>query len=206
MAYQEEVRAYTMKEVRGEFLTNLYVTQSVLDKREKRDGLDIAYVVLNTIDQGEPLFEIIPSTTDKDIAGILHSLILESDEQLRDREMNDKKLELEVSFAKEVRRLAKEYDSRGINNSHVLTTAILRLIDQGINGMTFALKALGNPEDIEYYKSMETNYYPEEGENIAGKLSYEYNRIVDACNTRKNELDTMFLVPAVEINPPRFIK
>ena len=29
----DEVRAYTRQEVRGEFLTNLYATQSVLDKQ-----------------------------------------------------------------------------------------------------------------------------------------------------------------------------
>ena len=34
-----EVRAYTMEEVRGEFLTSLYVTQSILDKQKKCNGL-----------------------------------------------------------------------------------------------------------------------------------------------------------------------
>ena len=63
----DEVRAYTRQEVRGEFLTNLYATQSVLDKQQRRDGLSIAYTVLSTMDEGEPLFEVIGSDILDDI-------------------------------------------------------------------------------------------------------------------------------------------
>ena len=62
---------------------------------------------------------------------------------------------------------------------------------------------MGNPEDIEYYKSLELNYYPEQGENIAGKLAHQYTRIVEACKQRNGEVNSMFLVPAAEVTPPK---
>lgn len=203
MENTNEVRAYTMEEIRGEFLTSLYASQSVLDKQEKRDGLSIAYTVLSTIDEGEPLYEIIPTNHEEDIAGELHSLILRSDEELNTLQNNGKISDIQRHLIEAVKKASKKYDACGINNSHILTSEILRIIDHGVNGITFELKAIGNPEDIEYYKNMETNYYPEQGENIAGKLAVQYNRIVDACKTKTTELETMFLVPQVEIIPPK---
>ena len=59
-----------------------------------------------------------------------------------------------------------------------------------------------NEEDIEYYKSIHTNYYPVEGENIAGSLGEEYLRIVDACKTRTSALDQMLMVVPQEQQDP----
>lgn len=199
----DEVRAYTRQEVRGEFLTNLYATQSVLDKQQRRDGLSIAYTVLSTMDEGEPLFEVIGSDVLDDIGGELHSLILKSEEELKEFEKTRKYPPSQKALVNAVRILAYAYDQKGENNSHKLTADILRLFDQGIGGMTYEVKAIGNPEDIEYYKSIETNYYPEKGENIAGKLAFHYNRIVEACKVRTSEVDSMFLVPVTDVNPPK---
>jgi hypothetical protein len=199
----DEVRAYTRQEVRGEFLTNLYAIQSILDKQEKRDGLSIAYTVLSTMDEGEPLFEVIGSDVLEDIGGELHSLILSTEEELKEFEKTGKYHPSQRALVNAVRILAFAYDKKGENNSHKLTADILRLFDQGIGGMTYEVKAIGNPEDIEYYKSLETNYYPEQGENIAGKLAFNYNRIVEACKVRASEVDSMFLVPVTEITPPK---
>jgi hypothetical protein len=199
----DEVRAYTRQEVRGEFLTNLYVTQSVLDKQQKQDGLSIAYTVLSTMDEGTPLFEIIGSDVLEDIGGELHSLILNTEEELKEFEKTGKYPPSQRALVNAVRILAFAYDKKGENNSHKLIADILRLFDQGIGGMTYEVKAIGNPEDIEYFKSLETNYYPEQGENIAGKLAFNYNRIVEACKVRTSEVDSMFLVPVTEITPPK---
>ena len=203
METNNEVRAYTMREIRGEFLTSLYATQSVLDKQEKRDGLGVAYTVLSSIDEGEPLFEVIPTDLGEDIAGELHSLILRNDQELNELEQNRNLPKILRLLVDEIKKVASEYDRKNINNSHILTAEILKILDVGIAGTKFEVKAIGNPEDIEYYKSLETNYYPEEGENIAGKLTQEYIRIVDACKKRTNEIDSMFLVPIPEINPPK---
>lgn len=203
MERKNTIRSYTMKEVRGEFLTSLYSTQSVLDRQQKRDGLSIAYTVLSTMDEGEPLFEIIGSDVLEDIGGELHSLILKTDEELREFERTRKYPTSQKALVNAVRILAFAYDKKGENNSHKLTSDILRLFDHGLSGMTYEVKAIGNPEDIEYYKSLETNYYPEEGENIAGKLAFEYNRIVEACKIRYSEVNSMFLVPTAEITPPK---
>ena len=43
----------------------------------------------------------------------------------------------------------------------------------------------------------------EKGENIAGKLAFHYNRIVEACKVRTSEVDSMFLVPVTDVNPPK---
>lgn len=200
---ENEVRAYTMPEVRGEFLTNLYVMQSTLDKQQKRDGLSIAYTVLSCMDEGEPLFEVIGSDILGDIGGELHSLILRTDEELKEIEKNYSFPLSQKVLVNAVRMLAFAYDQKGENNSHKLTADILRLFDQGIAGVTYEVKALGNPEDIEYYKERGLNYFPEEGENVAGKLAFEYNRIAEACKERTSEVDSMFLVPAAKIIPPR---
>ena len=194
MAKYEELRPYTMREVRSEFLMNLYTTQTLLDKAEKRDGLSIAHTVLSAIDEGEPLFEIIPSTDNKDIAGVLHSLIYQTDEQLKEQEEAGVITPTQKIFINNIRKMAFLYDINKMTNSHKITHGILRLLDQGLNGVSFELKALGNEEDIEYYKSMQTNYYPVEGENIAGSLGEEYLRIVDACKTRTSALDQMLMV------------
>ena len=198
-----EVRAYTREEVRGEFLTSLYVNQSILDKQKKCNGLDIAYLVFNKIDQGEPLFKIIPEYSSEDIAGVLHSLILSSSEQLEAFEKSGKYHPVQKAIVNKVKQLALEYDLSQTNNSHELIADILRIFDQGIYGVGLELKAMGNPEDIEYYKSLELNYYPEQGENIAGKLALQYTRIVEACKQRNGEVNSMFLVPKAEITPPK---
>ena len=198
-----EVRAYTMEEVRGEFLTSLYVNQSILDKQKKCNGLDIAYLVFNKIDQGEPLFQIIPEYSSEDIAGVLHSLILSSSEQLEAFEKSGKYHPVQKAIVNKVQQLALEYDLSQTNNSHELIADILRIFDQGIYGVGLELKAMGNPEDIEYYKALELNYYPEQGENIAGKLALQYTRIVEACKQRNGEVNSMFLVPKAEITPPK---
>ena len=203
MDSENKIRAYTMQEVRGEFLMNLYITQSILDKQQRRDGLSIAYTVLNIIDEGEPLFEIIGSDVLEDIGGVLHSLILMTDKELKQFEENHKYPTSQKALVNAVRILAYAYDQKGENNSHKLTSDILRLFDKGLSGMTYEVKAIGNSEDIEYYKSLETNYYPEKGENIAGKLAFHYNRIVEACKVRTSEVDSMFLVPITEITPPK---
>lgn len=204
MAKYEELRPYTMREVRSEFLMNLYTTQTLLDKAEKRDGLSIAHTVLSAIDEGEPLFEIIPSTDNKDIAGVLHSLIYQTDEQLKEQEEAGVITPTQKIFVNNIRKMAFLYDINKMTNSHKITYGILRLLDQGLNGVSFELKALGNEEDIEYYKSIHTNYYPVEGENIAGSLGEEYLRIVDACKTRTSALDQMLMVvPQEEQDPYR---
>ena len=155
------------------------------------------------MDEGEPLFEVIGSDILDDIGGELHSLILRSEEELKEFEKTRKYPPSQKALVNAVRILAYAYDQKGENNSHKLTADILRLFDQGIGGMTYEVKAIGNPEDIEYYKSIETNYYPEKGENIAGKLAFHYNRIVEACKVRTSEVDSMFLVPVTDVNPPK---
>lgn len=203
-----EVRAYTTPEIRGEFLTNLYVTQSILDKQQKQKGIDIAYTVLSSIDEGTPLFAVVASDINDDIAGELHSMILSSDEILNQFEQTGKYPKSQKALVDEVRRLASVYDMRDINDSHALISAILKLFDFGIKGHTYELKAIGHEEDIEYYTEMGSNYYPLEGENIAGNLAHQYERIVDACKERdrKKEIDSMFLVPKPEITPPTYTK
>lgn len=199
----EQVRPYTMKEVRSEFLTTLYVTQEILDKQGKRDGFAIAHSVLDMIDQGQPLFEIIESTDNKDIAGVLHSLIMETDERLNSREKIGQITSLQKAFVNSIRLMAFMYNKNNMTDSHVLTAGILKLIDKGISGVNFQLKALGTEDDIEYFKSIGANYYPLEGENIAGDLVNEYQRIVEACRSKKSELENMLAVIPEETQPQK---
>lgn len=52
-----------------------------------------------------------------------------------------------------------------------LAFSILSMLDGCSGDMpAFEVKAIGTEEDIEYFKSLDENYYPLEGEDISGYL------------------------------------
>ena len=91
-----------------------------------------------------------------------------------------------MEFLKRIKSLIESFNQGRIGKSENLILEILKVIDFGINGINFEMKAIGHLDDIDECIGEGENYYPLEGINIAGSLAERYEQLYISANKNKD--------------------